>query len=205
MGYMETKEIIARNLAELRKHKKITQGDLATQLNYSDKSISKWEHGEALPDIEVLLQICDIYGITLNDIVKENAVNNLIKTKKERKKSTTNKIIVTWLSVLPIWFIVCFAYVTLQVVKNLNFYPLFIWAVPASSIVLIVFNSIWGKRKYTFFIVSILIWSLLSSIYIQLFYLDKKLVNLWPIFILGIPLQIAIILWSQIKKTTLNE
>lgn len=57
------KEIIARNLTELRKSHKMTQSALAEKLNYSDKAISRWEHAETLPDIETLCRICDIYGV----------------------------------------------------------------------------------------------------------------------------------------------
>jgi tellurite methyltransferase len=51
------KEIIAKNLTELRKANKLTQGALAEKLNYSDKAISRWEHAETLPDIETLCKI----------------------------------------------------------------------------------------------------------------------------------------------------
>ena len=57
------KEIIAKNLLELRKQRRYTQQDLATKLNYSDKAISRWEHAETLPDIETLCKICDLYGV----------------------------------------------------------------------------------------------------------------------------------------------
>jgi hypothetical protein len=74
---------------------------------------------------------------------------------------------------------------------NESYWILFITAVPFSSIVLLVFNGIWGKRIFTFYLVSILIWSILLSIY--LLFLEH---NPWIIFILGAPLQIAVILWA---------
>ena len=57
------KEIIASNLASLRKERKFTQQELASKLNYSDKAVSRWEHAETLPDIETLCKICEIYGV----------------------------------------------------------------------------------------------------------------------------------------------
>jgi len=192
-GCMDIKKCIAENIADLRKYNKMTQGELATMLNYSDKAISKWEH-------EVLIQLCNIFKITLNDIIEEKAMDKLLKEKKINEKNIKNKIVITCLSIIPIWFFATFIYIVLNVIKNIYFYPAFVWAVPASSILLIVFNGIWGKRKYTFIIVSILLWSLLASIYIQLLYVKDQLSSLWPIFLLGIPLQIAIILWSQIKR-----
>ena len=67
------KEIIAYNLAALRKERKFTQQELASRLNYSDKAVSRWEHAETLPDIETLCKICEIYGV--NNLVLENAFN----------------------------------------------------------------------------------------------------------------------------------
>ena len=57
------KAIIAKNLVELRKSKRMTQQELAEKLNYSDKAISRWEHAETLPDIETLCKVCEIYGV----------------------------------------------------------------------------------------------------------------------------------------------
>ena len=67
----DIKVIIGKNLAELRKRKKYTQLDLANILQYSDKSISKWEKGDSLPDIEVLYNICNMYGVTLDYLTHE--------------------------------------------------------------------------------------------------------------------------------------
>ena len=58
--------IIAANIAELRKSRSMTQQDLAARLNYTDKAISKWERGESVPDIIVLKQIADMFGVTVD-------------------------------------------------------------------------------------------------------------------------------------------
>ena len=68
---MDVKNIVARNLTMLRKNKGMTQAELAEQFNYSDKAVSRWEHGDTLPDINVLHQLCEFYGITMNDLVSE--------------------------------------------------------------------------------------------------------------------------------------
>ena len=65
----DLKDVIAKNLVELRTNAKLTQLQLAEMLNYSDKAVSKWERGEAIPDIRVLTKIAEIYGVTLDDIV----------------------------------------------------------------------------------------------------------------------------------------
>ena len=65
------KEIIAKNLIDLRKSKKYTQQAVAEKLNYSDKAISRWERGESLPDVETLCRICDLYGVTFEYLLQD--------------------------------------------------------------------------------------------------------------------------------------
>ena len=191
----EIKQIIGANLTELRKKKHLTQAELATQLNYSDKAISKWEHGDALPSIENLLEICKFYGITLDQLVVENGKD--LKPKDEDKENKVNKLIVTLLSFFTVWTLGTIIYVFLDLMFNINKWIVFLWCLPVSIIILIVFNGIWGKRKYVFFLVSALIWSIITAFYLLL--LTEIGINMWQLFIIGIPGTIITILWSRIK------
>ena len=191
----EVKQIIGTNLTELRKKKHLTQAELAAKLNYSDKAISKWEHGDAVPSIENLLEICNFYGITLDQLVNENTKN--LKPKDEEKQNKVNKLVVTLLSFFTVWTLGTIVYVFLDLLLIKNEWLVFIWCVPVSSIVLIVFNGIWGKRKYSFFLVTVLIWSLITGIYLT--FLIKYNLNLWLLFTIGVPGTIITILWSRIK------
>lgn len=203
---MGMKQIIASNLTELRKAKGLTQGDLAKRLNYSDKAVSKWEHGDALPDIEILSQLCDLYGVTLNDIVEPDAAKKNQVKKEKGVANKRNEIVITLLATVPVWIIGLIIYISLLVFQKIHCYPIFLWCLPVSAIVLLVFNGVWGKHKYIFLIVSILVWTFLASAYITLIYIDLKLANLWYIFFLGIPLQIATLLWGQLEtKSTKNQ
>ena len=189
----DIKNLLSKNLLTLRKSRNLTQLELAQKLNYSDKSISKWEHGDAVPDIEVLKRIADFYDITVDYLISDNSkkpeVHSITKT------NNRNKIIITGLSTMLVWLVATIVYSQLNIWLNIHYWPVFVWSVPASFIVLIVFNSIWGKRKFSFTITSCLVWSILASLYLQFLKF-----NLWIIFIIGIPLQIAIILWSQLKN-----
>lgn len=71
----------------------------------------------------------------------------------------------------------------------------FLWAIPISCVVLLIFNSIWGRSYLLFWILSVLIWSTLMCIHLQLIQY-----NIWIIYILGIPLQVAVILWAALLK-----
>ena len=184
-------EIIAKNLITLRKQHKMTQLELAQKLNFSDKSVSKWEKGESIPSIEILVQLSEIYGVTLDYFTHENN-NNQDFIKKDPKKY--NKFIISLLSISGIWILATAMYVYSQTLFDTNLWTVFIWAIPVSFILAIIFNAIWGKRKYIFILLSFLLWTLITS-----FYLEFLEYNFWLLFILAIPFQITIILWSGLK------
>src|SRR5574344_2720262 len=190
----EIKENIGKNLTELRKKMKLTQAELAAKLNYSDKAISKWEHGDAIPSIENLVEICKFYGITLDQLV--NSESGTLKPKDSAKQDSVNKLIVTLLSFVTVWTLATTIYIIHILVYHQYEWIVFIWAIPLSIIILIIFNNIWGKKSRNFFLVSLLIWSLLASVYLNLLIHGY---NLWVLFIIGVPATIITILWSKIK------
>ncbi len=68
----DLKPIIAKNIAELRKAASMTQIELATRLNYSDKAVSKWERGESIPDVGVLKEIADLFEVRVDYLLTED-------------------------------------------------------------------------------------------------------------------------------------
>lgn len=100
---------IGQFIAELRKEKKITQKDLATQLHITDKAVSKWERGLSCPDIVLLTSIADILGVTTSELLNgeknssvdaETTVDNILNYAKK----TVNKKIVTIQNIVAISF-----------------------------------------------------------------------------------------------------
>ena len=195
----DIKVIIGKNLAELRKRKKYTQLDLANILQYSDKAISKWEKGDSLPDIEVLYNICNLYGVTLDYLTHEGNYKEKKDYLKKEKRYTRNKAIITLLSCIGAWFLSTIIFVCLLIYANIALWPLFTWAIPITFLLLLIFNCIWGKKGMRFLYISCLIWTMLTAIFLQLLYLK---INIWPIFLVGIPAQMATLLSSGIKKRT---
>ena len=66
------KKTISNNMLIYRKRAGLTQAELAEKINYSDKAVSKWERGDGVPDVAVLCEMAEIFGVTLNDMVSEN-------------------------------------------------------------------------------------------------------------------------------------
>lgn len=194
----ELRNIIADNLIQLRKAHNLTQLNLAEKLNYSDKAVSKWERADTLPDIETLKAIADLYNISVDYLLKEHNETDtpIIVTKP---KEVYNHIIITSLSITLVWFIALLIFVICHVVNH-TYWQIFIWAIPVSSIVSLVFNSIWGKVRLNYMIISILMWSILLALYLQLIKY-----NVWVIFTVGIPGQIAIFLASLFSRPKRKE
>ncbi len=184
--------IIAKNLASLRRKNKLTQAQLAEKLNYSDKAISKWEKGESLPSVEVLHKICKLYGVSMDYIVGDEKKEPKIIETDALKKRYLN---ITLLSVLAVWFVALVLFVSFDIFAHKDYFIIFAWAVPASSVVSIIFDAIWNKCKLLFYLLTLLIWSFLISAAIQFLTF-----NIWKILLIGIPMQIAIYLWSRLAK-----
>ncbi len=165
-------------------------------LQYSDKAISKWEKGESLPDIEVLYEICNIYGVTLDFLTHEGSYAE----KKEYivpKYDIRNKILTTLSMISIVWLAIILTFVYISEHNNIVFWPIFIWGLPSSCIVLLFNNFKWGRRIFVMPIMSVLIWTLLASIFFTGLY-DHSI--FWQIFFIGIPCQVAIVFWSLIKR-----
>ncbi|MCK9471654.1 MAG: helix-turn-helix domain-containing protein [Bacilli bacterium] len=188
----EFRKVVSENLQYYRKLNNLTQLQLAEILNYSDKSISKWERGESLPDLYVMQIIAELYGITINDFVTEQ------KTKPKHKLKHSN-LLITLLSVGIVWLVATTVFVLLGI-----FLPelekkwlAFIYAIPVSMIVLLVFTNIWGNRIQVFSALTVFYWSIPLSLYLSFNYQQ-----LWLLFIIIIPLQILTILWFLLRRTT---
>ena len=190
----DIKKVIGKNLQDLRKRKKYTQQQLGEVLGYSDKAISKWEKGESLPDIEVLFEIAQFYEVTLDFLTTEGNYDDkkdLTLPKYEKR----NKIIIALLFSTLVWFLVLMIFVYCTMIKII-YWPVFVYGVPLNSIILYGFNLKWGKRVFNLPILTIFNWGVVISLYLTFVYFN---VNFWVVILLGIPVQIAIILWSQIK------
>jgi transcriptional regulator with XRE-family HTH domain len=188
------KRIIANNISELRKAVPLTQAELAEKLNYSDKAVSKWERGESIPDAIVLKQIADVFGVTVDYLLED--IHDLKATMQSvPRQLKKNRLIITGLSCMLALLIATVAFVVLGLATKLEkTWLVYVYCVPICSILLIVFNSIWGKAKLNFVFISLLVWGLLTSVYLSFPDYEK-----WLIFIIGIPAQVIIIMWSGIK------
>ncbi len=195
---MDIKSIVAKNIAELRQKNNMTQLELAEKLNYSDKTISKWERGESTPDISVMVEIAELFGVTLDYLVQwEHKKKEIVEEKP--KVANYNRRAIAYISESIGWILAVFAFtITTLILKKVSFQFLyFLYALPVTLIVKLVFNSIWFNVRHNYYIVSLLMWSVLLCIHITFLYFQM---NVALIYLLGLAGQIVIVLWSFIRK-----
>lgn len=193
MEEKDIKQIIAKNICELRKAHKLTQVELAEKLNYSDKAISRWERGDTLPDIDILIKICNMFGVDFNYLISEET-----KQKQEKfasKLEIGNRLTLCLLAISIVWLAATTIYVYSSIISYEKCWQIFVWAVPATAFVSIVTNAIWGKKAYSPFLETALVWTLLTAIFIT--FLTYRM---WMIFIIGIPIEIIIVLLYNLRR-----
>ena len=99
-------EKIGRFIAQCRKENHLTQRELAERLNITDRAVSKWETGKALPDSSIMLEVCQILHITVNDLLSGERVtmenyrkeveNNLLEMVKQKEQSDRRLLAIEW-------------------------------------------------------------------------------------------------------------
>lgn len=192
----ELKMIIAGNIGKLRREAGMTQLDLAERLNYSDKAVSKWERGESIPDVGTLKNIAEMFSVTVDYLLRADHPLEIAAKREYTKTQKRNRFLISAISCVLVWLIATFVYTNVDLVSHGSYklWLVFVYAVPVTLIVTLVFNSIWGNPRHNFVVISLLVWSILASIY-----LSALSLNLWLIFIVGIPAQIIILLWAGIR------
>lgn len=200
----EIKRNIAKNIAFLRTSEHMTQAELAERLSYSDKAISKWERAESIPDIYILKKIADMFGVTVDWLIKDNGEHPLTES---NRKSRNHKLI-TLISAASIWVIAIIAFVICWIANKAvaDLWLIFVAAVPSTAILLLIFNSIWGKRRRlkNMLIISLLIWSGLALIFLILLRL-AGMTSAWMLFLIGIPTEVVVVLSHKIERTGGNK
>lgn len=190
----DLKQIIAKNISDLRQERKLTQLELANMLNYSDKAISKWEHADSIPDITILKQIADLFNVSVDYLLEETHTKPIPKPTNNRLHIT-----ITILSLLLVLFIytIIFVFTSLGLQRIGNTWLAYIYTVPSILIVWLVFNSIWFNKRLNYLIISLLMWSFIASIHISFLPFGY---NPWLLYILCIPGQIIIFVWAHGTK-----
>jgi transcriptional regulator with XRE-family HTH domain len=206
------KKQIGANIASYRKRQRLTQVGLAQKLNYSDKAVSKWERGESAPDVQTLVQLSELFDITVNDLLidpnelpqetgrVERVMGRAVEKTLKRK---ADKRIILRLSSLCVWFVALLLFVILSSLDVPKSWVAFFYAIPADATVLLSLRSAWRDFRWNQALISMIVWGVLLSIYITLLVFLQ--LNIWKLFLLGIPGQIAVLLWFRLYRKVPRE
>lgn len=204
---------LGANIVAYRKRSGLTQARLAERLNYSDKAVSKWERGESMPDVLTLVQLAELFDITVDDLLRdpneipehtsgriEHAMEVAVEKTLKRK---ANKRVILGLSSLLVWFVALLVFVVVSSLDIPRSWIAFLYAIPADAIVQLSLRSAWRDFRWNKTLISILMWGGLLSLYASL-----KLfvhVDIWKLFLLGIPGQLAVLLWFRMYRKSSKE
>ncbi len=177
------REILAANITFFRKKAGLTQTGLADKLQYSNKNISKWEQGETTPDIFTLKKLADIFGITLDALLKPLSSENKEAIKTQSAVPMRWKIYMLMLSNAIFLLMICITWFALKSanVTSFNIGFLFVYMLPLMDISIFIFLCC-TRKKVDIITLSLFGWLLILCFYIS--FIGTP--NIAYIFIIGI-------------------
>lgn len=187
-------EIVAQNLVELRKKSGLTQQQLAENFSYSDKTVSKWELGYAIPSVEVLKSLADYYGVSVDYFLVEHQISAEVEKKNKGKVDNHGLIVGLMDAVILLIVTMVFVWSILNVGTE-PYWQVFVWGASGCLLLTTVFIRRWWKNDKVSLLIcgSLFIWVLITAFYLQ--FLTQ---NVWYIYFIGIPMQlIAFILFKM--------
>lgn len=120
---------IGKFIQEMRKAQSLTQRELAEKLNISDKTVSKWETGNGLPEVSLMLPLCEVLGISVNELLSgerldekqyfkkaEENIMDLLKEKAEAKKKIVLSLFIMLMAMISaVTLVVIAGYLDMQI------------------------------------------------------------------------------------------
>ena len=191
-------ENIAKNITALRKNAGMTQAKLAEELGYSDKSISKWERAEGIPDVICLKRMADLFGVTVDAIISEDcrAADSCGSVTVGQKTEDGTRTVINYAAVVGVvlagvFLIATLVYVILKLCGIHTAAP-YVVALPVFALLMLIFNALWGKSSLHFWTVTLLVWSIL--------FLISYFLRVWLLMPVGLPATLVVWLSCRVKK-----
>ena len=191
----ELKAIFASNLIKLRQGSALTQAELGERIHYSDKSISKWERAEAIPDAYVLTRLAQEFGVTVNDLLTADS-RWKPEVEEMQKPVTYSRLFVVLCAVAAIWTFAIITFVVLWIVSGIHWAVLLL-CVPLTLVTVLVFNSIWNHGRRNMIVIGLLV----LCVVLLLVYVFRQ----WKILLVLIPAEIVVYLACNIRKRKKSE
>ncbi|MFA7637461.1 MAG: helix-turn-helix transcriptional regulator [Monoglobales bacterium] len=193
----DLKVIVASNISRLRKDFGLTQAELAEKINYSDKSVSKWERADALPDLNVTKQLADLFGVSVDFLLTTHTEWKI--TPPEHNTPSYDSDIITAIAMVGIFAAALLIFLIFFFIGNV-IWEIFAYSIGVALICLLVLNNVWKKRRHNLLIISLIVLWVFSVVYISL-----RKANLWPLLFLLLPAELIVFLSFKIKRRKTTE
>jgi transcriptional regulator with XRE-family HTH domain len=194
---METKDIIAGNIIGLRKKKGLTQAELAAQLGFTDKAISKWERGLSLPDAPTLQELATFFGVDVNYLFTAHVYDPLDKESEQKLRRKEIWIKAIYIGSLFLIFVILSA-ILLSAIADIYDETAkiraYLFILPGLAFLALLINVAFGHNgRMNLILSSLLTWALADALY---YFLGHRLVL---IFAIAAVIQIAIVLFPKLS------
>lgn len=198
MQLAELRLISASNIIRLRTGAGLTQAELGEKLNYSDKTISKWERGEAIPDAYVLTQMAELFGVTVDYLLSSHDAWELPEQQEERARKQAERRysvdVIIAISILGVWTMALTIFVMLWLF-DIILWEVFIVALPVSLLTYMVLICVFHRRRQLQFVIAAFVLSLFLLLYFTL-----PIQKPWQLFLIAVPAEIIVFLSCNIRR-----
>lgn len=179
MTEAEIRKTVAGNIAKYRKQMGMTQIDLSEKINYSDKSISKWERGDGIPDVPTLVQLAEVFGVSVDDLTafpkpqpeeSDTPKNDAKSADSTERRVDWKHFFITLLSVAGVWFaaflLICLFQYLAPSLADFWDGRVLCYALADSFVVFLIFASLWWERAWIFIAITGIIWAGALSVFV---------------------------------------
>lgn len=203
MQLSELKLISASNIIKLRTRAGLTQAELGEKLNYSDKTISKWERGEAIPDAYVLTQMAELFGVTVDYLLSSHDAWEPPEQQEEEEQRKAERHysinVIIAISVLGVWTMALTIFVMLWLF-DIILWQTFVVALPVSILTYMVLICVFRRRKYLQFVIAAFVLSMFILLYFTL-----PMQKPWQLFLIAVPAEVIVFLSCNIRRRPVQK
>ena len=203
MQLSELKLISASNIIKLRTRAGLTQAELGEKLNYSDKTISKWERGEAIPDAYVLTQMAELFGVTVDYLLSSHDAWEPPEQQEEEEQRQAERHysinVIIAISVLGVWTMALTIFVMLWLF-DIILWQTFVVALPVSILTYMVLICVFRRRKHLQFVIAAFVLSMFILLYFTL-----PMQKPWQLFLIAVPAEVIVFLSCNIRRRSVQK
>ncbi len=193
MEQAELRLVFASNLIRLRTDAGLTQAELGAKLNYSDKSVSKWERGEAIPDAWVLTRLAGLFGVTVDWLLGSHTA--WVPPEQEEDKPQYRRSMIYAVAILGVWTMALTVFLVLWWI-GIRWWQVFAVALTVSAITYLALSVYFRRLRNLQYMLA----ALVLSVFLLIYVLVLPYGNRWQLFLIAVPAEILVFLACNIRR-----